>query len=70
MQRVTIELVALALIGVVVRIEKAAFDTVHLVAQLKTLVHEAPIGIDLPSLKPLDPIADCSMRLVVLEVIE
>ena len=58
-QRVTIELVALALIGVVVRIEKAAFDAVHLVAQLMTLVHEARIGIDLPAFKPLKPIADC-----------
>jgi hypothetical protein len=54
-----VELVALTTIGVLVRIEKAAFNAVHLVAQLMAFIHEARIGIDLPPIEPLKPIADC-----------
>jgi hypothetical protein len=57
-ERVTIELVMLASIRVIVRVEEVAFDAVHLIAQLVALIHEARIGIDLPPVEPLKTITE------------
>jgi hypothetical protein len=56
---VPIELIALASFRVVLSVQVATLDAIHLVTKTIAVVQEAWVGVELKPLKPLNPIADC-----------